>query len=540
MSGPDDATKRTPIEDESANAMSLSATHTGAEIESDNTGTERGALLIWLERALIACLFMLAFSAPHSIAGTQIAWGVGLLLWVLRFTIIPRPRLQRTPVDYALLGFFILTFISALASYDPDVSIGKLRAASLFTIVYLVAQNTPTRRVIRLLAYTLIASCMINVVYTFGERAVGRGLKVTGMTADSPLRAAGVNEGDTLLRLDGAALNSPDELARSLASNASNAPQQTAWLTIYRREWVFQTPVRRGLLLASGATPEAQLGLTAWTRGRDERASGFYGHYTTYAEVLQLIGSLAVGLLIALRRKRSLQGALLALAVAGLGLALLLTVTRASWLSFLLSTVVMALVGAGSRRVVALVALAALLVVPLGLYVLQQKRGVGFFDRKDGSISWRATVYREGFELFVRSPRHIAVGVGMDSIKRHWREWGLFDGGRLPVGHMHSTPLQFALERGLPALLVWLAFVFIYARMLWRLWRALTDWRERGLVLGALGGLVGFFASGLVHYNFGDSEVVMVFYLIMGLTLALERFARQEKHVKADDLAEQN
>ncbi|HYP01657.1 MAG TPA: O-antigen ligase family protein [Pyrinomonadaceae bacterium] len=515
--------------------MSLAATRTGAEIESDNTGTHRGALLIWLERALAGCLFLLAFCAPHSIAGTQIAWGVGLLLWTLRFTLSPRPRTFRTPLDYALLGFFILTFISALASYDPDVSIGKLRAASLFTIVYLVAQNITSRRMIRLLVFTLVASCMANVVYTFGERAVGRGVKVTGMTADSPLRGAGVKEGDTLLRVDRVASNSPDALARRLAANAATTGTPAAYLQVYRREWVFETPILRGSLLA-GATPEEKLGLTGWARGRDERASGFYGHYTTYAEVLQLIGSLAVGLLIALRRKRSWQGALLALAVAGLGIALLLTVTRASWLSFLLSTIVMALVGAGSRRAVAVVTLGALLVVPLGLYVLQQKRGVGFFDRKDGSISWRATVYREGFELFVRRPRHVFVGVGMDSIKRHWREWRLFDGGRLPVGHMHSTPLQFALERGLPALLMWLAIVFIYARMLWRLWRApaLKDWRERGLVLGALGGLVGFFASGLVHYNFGDSEVVMVFYLIMGLALALERFARQDVRVAAE------
>ena len=480
-----------------------------------------------IERALAACLFLLAFCAPHSIAGTQIAWGVGLLFWVVRFAVRPRPRLHRTPVDYALLGFFILTFLSALASYDPDVSIGKLRAASLFTIVYLVAENITTRRTLRLLAFTLIASCMVNVVYTFGQRAVGRGVKVSGLAADSPLRAAGVDEGDTLLRLDGAAFHSPDELARALDANATGT-QPAARLLVYRREWRFETEVPRGSLLA-GATPEARLGLNAWTRGRDERASGFYGHYTTYAEVLQLIGSLAAGLLIALRRKRTWHGALLAAAVAGIGVALLLTVTRASWLSFLLSIIVMSLVGLGSRRATLAVALGALLVVPLGLYVLQQKRGVGFFDRKDGSISWRTTVYREGFELFAREPRHVLVGVGMDSLKRHWREWGLFDKGRLPVGHMHSTPLQLALERGLPALLLWLAVVFLYARMLWRLWRApalLEDWRERGLVLGALGGLVGFFTSGLVHYNLGDSEVVMVFYLIMGLALALERLTR--------------
>ncbi|HEV7904857.1 MAG TPA: O-antigen ligase family protein [Pyrinomonadaceae bacterium] len=484
------------------------------------------------ERALVACLFLLAFCAPHSIAGTQIAWGVGLLIWVLRFAFRPRPQLHRTPVDYALLGFFILTFISALASYDPDVSIGKLRAASLFTIVYLVAENINSRRVLRLLALTLVASCMINVVYTFGQRAVGRGVKVSKLAPDSPLRAAGINEGDTLLRINGAPLHSPDELARALAAPTATGEGSQARLGVYRLEWRFEAEAMRGALLA-GATPEAQLGLQSWTRGRDERASGFYGHYTTYAEVLQLIGSLAVGLFIAQRRRRSWhswQGVLLAAACAGIGAALLLTVTRASWLSFLLSVVVMSLVGVGSRRAALVVALGALLVVPLGLYVLQQKRGVGFFDRKDGSISWRTTVYREGFELFVREPRHVFVGVGMDSLKRHWREWGLFDGGRLPVGHMHSTPLQLALERGLPALLAWLAVVFLYARMLWRLWRAPVpdDWRERGLVLGALGGLTGFFASGLVHYNLGDSEVVMVFYLIMGLALALERFARQQ------------
>ncbi|HYG11798.1 MAG TPA: hypothetical protein VD835_17760, partial [Pyrinomonadaceae bacterium] len=167
--------------------MSLSATR-AAGAQGIDTGTKRGAFIIWVERVLAACLFLLAFCAPHSIAGTQIAWGVGLLAWLVRLTLRPRPRLHRTPVDYALLGFFILTFVSALASYDPDVSIGKLRAASLFTIVYLVAENVSTRRTLRLLAFTLIASCMFNVVYTLGQRAAGRGVKVTALAPDSPLR----------------------------------------------------------------------------------------------------------------------------------------------------------------------------------------------------------------------------------------------------------------------------------------------------------------------------------------------------------------
>ena len=47
--------------------------------------------------------------------------------------------------------------------------------------------------------------------------------------------------------------------------------------------------------------------------------------------------------------------------------------------------------------------------------------------------------------------------------------------------------------------------------------------REKGAGIGALGGAIGFFTSGLVHYNWGDSEVVTVFYFIMGLCLVVER-----------------
>ncbi|HEX8775816.1 MAG TPA: O-antigen ligase family protein [Pyrinomonadaceae bacterium] len=472
-------------------------------------------------------VFALALAAPHSIAATQIAWACGLLVWVVRLMMRPRPPLYRTPLDYALLGFFILTMISSLASYDQDVSIGKLRGASLFTIVYLVAENVTSKRVLRFLAFTLIASCMINVVYVLGERAVGRGVKVEGLSHASPLYAAGVRDGDTLLEVDGRALHNPEELLRALAGEAAAEEARPAKVRIYRYEWMPTFDVPRAKLL-EGTTTLARLGVGGWSRGRDWRAAGFYGHYTTYAEALQLIASLALGLLIALGRWKTKSAALLMIALAGLSLALLLTVTRASWLAFLLSASVIVLLGA-SRRTALILAACALPLVLTGLFVLQQKRNVSFFDPKDDSINWRKTVQREGLQLLTSKPRHMLVGVGMDSIKRHWREWGLFENGRIPMGHMHSTPLQLALERGVPTLIMWLVLLGLYARTLWRGLRRRAEvdgWVERGIMLGALGGLVGFFASGLVHYNFGDSEVAMIFYLIMGLALVVEREAR--------------
>jgi O-antigen ligase len=131
--------------------------------------------------------------------------------------------------------------------------------------------------------------------------------------------------------------------------------------------------------------------------------------------------------------------------------------------------------------------------------------------------------------LLLSNPRHLLVGIGMDSIKKHWRAWGMFDGGRIPPGHMHSNILQLALERGVPALILWLAFLFIYARILWQSVRhgPNLEWIDRGILLGALGGLIGFFTSGLVHYNWGDSEVVMVLYMIMGLALVIHRHSHR-------------
>ncbi|MDX6708985.1 MAG: hypothetical protein QOH96_1, partial [Blastocatellia bacterium] len=278
--------------------------------------------------------------------------------------------------------------------------------------------------------------------------------------------------------------------------------------------------------IPAGTDALERLGADGWSHGRDWRATGLYSMYVTYAEALQLIASLAFGLFISLRQKRSLAGGLLLVCVAGFCFAILLTVTRASALSFLVSSAVVVLVGA-DRRTILVLAVCAIPLVFGGLFVLQQKRNVKFFDPNDGSITWRQTVQREGFHLLISKPRHLAIGVGMDSLKRYWREWGLFE-NNLPMGHMHSDFLQLALERGVPTLVVWILLLLAYGQMLWRLIRhpGLEGTMERGIVLGALGGLVGFVSSGFVHYNWGDSTVVEIFYLIVALTLVIERNVR--------------
>jgi O-antigen ligase len=480
-----------------------------------------------LDGAIVAFLFLFAAAAPNSIAATQSAWLLGLALWLARFAFRPRPRLYPTPIDYLVLGFFILTGLSSFLSYEPMVSIGKLRAASLFTIIYLFAENVPSLRVARLLALTVVCACMVNVFFTAGQRVVGRGVKVYSVSEKSPLYNAGIRDGDTLLEVDGQKLNDPQELVNALAK----PDKRPAAVLTYRHELVPVFKIPRGSVLP-GSNALEQLGVGSWSGGRDWRASGFYGQFVTYAEVLQLIIALTLGLFVSLPTKRGWAGVLLLVASGGMGGALLLTVTRASWLGCLVSTLIILLLGVG-RRALILIGVLAIPLILAGLFVLQQKRNVAFIDQADQSTTWRETVWREGYKLLVSKPRHLLTGVGMDSIKGHWRQWGMFDGGRIPIGHMHSNLLQIALERGVPTLILWLALLFVYARSIWRSLRLVRTrsgrdgvgaiWIERGILLGALGGLAGFFTSGLVHYNWGDSEVVMVLYLIMGLSLFISR-----------------
>ena len=504
-----------------------------------------GPLGLWLERVILGTLFLFTFAAPISIAAAQFAWAVGLLFWLLRFFVFPRPQFHRTPIDYAMFAFFILTGISSFLSYEPMVSIGKLRAAMLFTIAYLFAENIRSARILQLLVAVLKAATMLSALFTFAQYAIGRGVRVQGVRADSPLKTARfvtrtygpidtarvtkndpvpIQDGDTIEEVDGQRIWNTEDLVNELERFYPES--KIAKIKIYRYEWNPILEIDRGKLLA-GVTPEERLGIASWSRGRDRRAIGFFNHWTTYSESLQLLGSLAFGLFVALPLKRSRWSLILLVALVAISGALMLTVVRASWLSFLISATLIAVLGLRWRTLIVIGACALPLVLA-GTVILHQKRNVGFFDSHDDSIRWRQTVQREGFHLLVSNPRHLLVGVGMDSIKAHWRAWGLFDNGRLPMGHMHSDYLQIALERGMPALLAWLVLMALYARMLWRSQRQLSkeNWIERGIALGALGGLVGFMISGVVHYNWGDSEVVMIFYLIMGMSLVVWRQAQ--------------
>jgi O-antigen ligase len=314
----------------------------------------------------------------------------------------------------------------------------------------------------------------------------------------------------------------PRDLAAALAAGTP-----TAKVRIYRVEWMPELEIPRGQLLP-GTNPLQQLGISGWSRGRDWRATGFFNHWVTYAEVLQLIAALAVGMLLALPNKKSVAALLLGGAFILLAATLVMTSTRAAIAGLTIAIAVMAFASA-RRRIVIAALLGLMLAAPVAYLIVERSRGISVLDPEEGSTAYRLEVWREAFGIIKDHP---LVGIGKGSEGKLKESWGLYEDGKLPPGHFHSTPIQIATWWGLPALMLYFSMMAIFAVETWKLCKRLKSerrWTLRGIALGGLGALVAFNVSSLVHFNFGDGEVVMMFWLLAGLVFAARRIASEAR-----------
>jgi putative inorganic carbon (hco3(-)) transporter len=81
-------------------------------------------------------------------------------------------------------------------------------------------------------------------------------------------------------------------------------------------------------------------------------------------------------------------------------------------------------------------------------------------------------------------------------------------------GHLHNIYLQYAAERGVPALL---AFLWIIGMMLHDWWtraRSQVTNERRAILHGAMAVLIAFLIEGLFEHNLGDSEVLSMFWIV--------------------------
>src|SRR5262249_1642238 len=122
---------------------------------------------------------------------------------------------------------------------------------------------------------------------------------------------------------------------------------------------------------------------------------------------------------------------------------------------------------------------------------------------------------------------HPLVGLGKGSEAKLRASLELYAGRGLPPGHFHSTRIQVATRRGLPALIFYASVpepVLLQAG-----WR--PSWRpgERGAgacrARGTVGCISAFNVSSIFYFNFGDGEVVMALWVVAGILFAVNRLA---------------
>jgi hypothetical protein len=473
-------------------------------------------------------LFLFAVFVPHSIAGAEISLAIAAAGWLFRTLVTGRTGFHRSALDLPIWLFVLWTIASAFLSVEPSISLVKLQSIAVFLTFYLT-QAIVTRRTAVSLVVLMILSGVAGTFYSVYDLARGRGVVVETLAPDSPFRRIEARAGNSYDPASQISLRNGDGIWRIGGRRVYSAPEiddvirrapldQMLSVSVITHgehaEWPGFVVTER---LRASASPS---GVTGAGRLHRFRASGWTRHYEYFAEILQILSQLSLGLALANFQNhganRRFKLALFATGILAFGIAF--TAMRTVLVAFAIGACVVVwrtAKGAASRF---LVTAAIAFIFGFGIVVVWQTRATHALSLQDDSASLRMRVARVGFERLLLHP---VFGHGMDSVKKHWTEWG-FPGTELI--HLHSTPLQLAFDRGLPALFFWLWIMFAF----WRLvtsgelaTRDTGDTNRHGLLLGATGALAGFFVSSLANYNFGAGVVALAFWWLMGISVSL-------------------
>ena len=458
------------------------------------------------------CLY--AIFAPHSIAGAEIALALVGLGWLASIIITGRTGIRRTPLDLPIWLFLGWTVLSAFLSEEPTLSLPKLQSVCVVFLFYLT-HALITRRTAIIIAALMILSGTAGALWSVYDIARGRGVMIEELSSESPFNEFQLGANDAVWRVNGKRVHAVAEIDEAIRRAPTGEQLPVSLIT--RGEHA----ERDGFVVTEEmkASPSPS-GITSNGGTHRFRASGWTRHYESFSETLQILAQLALGLVLAHLQHRTGKRRLLYLALCATALLIVgiaLTAMRTVLVAFILGAIVMALRAARGRARWIVAGIIAC-VLALGTFTVWRTRMSGAFLLEDSSSTLRSQVARNGL---ARIPIHPIFGHGMDAVQYHWTEWG-FPG--TDMVHLHSTPLQIAFERGLPALLFWLwllALCWWVAARAEKMFRDYGDANRHGLLLGATGAIAGFFFSSLVNYNFGDAEVALVFWWLLGTVVAL-------------------
>lgn len=279
-----------------------------------------------------------------------------------------------------------------------------------------------------------------------------------------------------------------------------------------------ERPVRRLVdFLIGAAAVLACAGLAQYLAGYggiDQRIRGPFSHYMTFSGFLLITDLLLVASMLSRERWRRPWRWL---ALAAINIALLGSLTRNAWVALAVTLTV--LVIARARRLLLAyvpVALLFLLLAPVPLV----HRVLSIVDLQDTSNYDRLCMLDAGLAMIAERP---LFGLGPEMIERRYPIYRPPTAPRYTIPHLHNNLLQLAAERGLPALVAYLALT---AASFWLAWKRYR--REGGaggpradLYLGVMLALLAFNVAGLFENNWGDTEVQRPLLFVLAIPFCL-------------------
>jgi O-antigen ligase len=371
-----------------------------------------------LELGGLAGIIGLVAAAQLSIAAAQILLALAGVCWLV-LHVSRRERLDAPAFFWPLLGYGMLTLLSAGFSRDPVISVTDCKQLALFLL--------------------------IPVVYDFARGARARTVVTVLITVGALSALVGI--------VQFAVLN----------------------YDILRR-----------------------------------RPQGALSHWMTYSGTLMLVMCASVARLLYDSRDRAWAAVVLPALVT----ALALTGTRSAWVGGMAGVGVLFLLR--DFRLVALMPIVAAVLIGVAPTQLTD-RIYSMFDLNDPTIRDRVAMLEAGVGIVRDYP---LTGVGPDMVGTVYPDYRVAGAVQEHNVHLHNIPMQIAAERGLPALVMWLTFVGSAALGLRGL---LARARDRTLPATALAATAAMLTAGLFEYNFGDSEFLMLYLVLLTLPFAADR-----------------
>src|SRR5271166_3171463 len=213
--------------------MTQSASSQDGVVAERNSSASWGR---WLDGAIFFFLCLFAILLPHSIKGSQHAWQIALVLWLVKLA-VTRERPFPQPLTAPLLAYVVLSAISTMLSPDPYVSWVQMKFVCLVIVGIVFAQNLKRLSQVRILVFLLLLSGLAAAGLTAWQYTYGIGVRVASIAPDTSLYRAGLRPDDIITRVNGNGVHTAPQFERAV--------EQSSPATILRIDFLRSSPLGR-------------------------------------------------------------------------------------------------------------------------------------------------------------------------------------------------------------------------------------------------------------------------------------------------------